>query len=174
MVATAFPLEDGHVDVEEDTLGNYKLSYDTKTASRTEQRFQDGRVIGSYSYVDLDGVKHTVTYLAAPEHGFGAEGADIPQPVHDDAVPVPESHELIKARNDHLTLVNMAKALGLHEDTPVPATAVLARLGDVPEIASLPSDFVPSVDADHLAARAELLAAYSHALSRLAEEYRRV
>ncbi|XP_017780433.1 PREDICTED: uncharacterized protein LOC108565461 [Nicrophorus vespilloides] len=168
-VAICAPVEESFVDFAEDTLGNYKLNYNTKNSSRTEERSQDGKVIGSFSFLDTDGVKHVVHYVAAGEEGFKAEGADLP-------VSVPEPQDVILTRSEHLALVEHEKALNPKsevEEKPVPVEDVLAQL-NLPEIASLPAAAVPEEDDDLAAAKKELLAAYATALETLAAEYKKL
>lgn len=81
-VAAAVPL-DSVVDVTEDTLGNYRYAFDSGDFSKVEERREDGATKGKYTFVDPEGVKHTVEYVAAAEHGVEAKGADIPVPVRD-------------------------------------------------------------------------------------------
>ncbi|XP_017780432.1 PREDICTED: cuticle protein 7-like [Nicrophorus vespilloides] len=163
-VAFCAPVEESFVDFAEDTLGNYKLNYITKNSSRTEERTQDGKVIGSYTFLDTDGVKHTVTYVAAEETGFNVNSDDLP-------VPVPETEDNLKTRADHLAFVEHERAINPNadiEEEPVPVEDVLAKLV-LPEIESVPED-----DAETAAAKAELLAAYAEALERLAVEYKKL
>ncbi|XP_017780434.1 PREDICTED: uncharacterized protein LOC108565462 [Nicrophorus vespilloides] len=167
-VALCAPVEESYVDFAEDTLGNYKLSYNTKNSSRTEERSQDGKVVGSFTFLDTDGGKHTVNYVAAGEEGFNAEGADLP-------VAVPEPQDVIQSRSAHLALVEHEKSLNpksVVEEKPVVVEEVLAKLV-IPEIASLPAVAVPEEDADLAAAKKELLSAYAAALETLAAEYKK-
>ncbi|KAI4463349.1 aspartic peptidase domain superfamily [Holotrichia oblita] len=50
---------------------------------KTQNKTEDGSTKGKYTFVDPEGVKHTIEYYAAAEHGVDAKGADVPVPVSD-------------------------------------------------------------------------------------------
>lgn len=78
-----------HVQVSQDTSGNYNLQYDVEGISRNEQRNQDGSVTGSYSYLDPNGQIHKIVYSAGV-NGFVVHNPSVPQtlPITKDVNPI--------------------------------------------------------------------------------------
>ncbi|XP_063903651.1 flexible cuticle protein 12-like [Zophobas morio] len=85
--AAAKPTGDQHVAVTQDTPGNYKLALNLDRHSRVEWGNADRT--GSYSYVDPNGVLHTVEYTAGVDGfqvtGYNASVAPTPIPDTDDS-----------------------------------------------------------------------------------------
>ncbi|XP_022912592.2 uncharacterized protein [Onthophagus taurus] len=107
-LSSASPLQ--HVNVAEDTLGNYKFDFDLGDQTKIEERNADGSLKGSFTYVDLDGHDHQVNYEAG-EQGFIAHSADIPVPVQD----LPEN---VQAFNQHAKVFNAIQADPAFQETP--------------------------------------------------------
>lgn len=163
MLATAFsaPL-DSVVDVTEDTLGNYRFAFNSGDYSKVEERTQDGSTKGKFSFVDPDGVKHTIQYQAAAEQGVQATGADIPRPV-------PDTPENESARNQFLAVYSAIQndprfAESPHDDdeSPISPEEYLAALHEQVE-PSAPLVFQGDTP-DVLAAKYALLNAHAVAV----------
>ncbi|XP_071056759.1 uncharacterized protein [Onthophagus taurus] len=155
--ALALPLPTGtNVNVQQSTDGSYTFHFMGIDSSRLEERKPDGTVSGYYTFIDTDGISHTIHYSSGPS-GFIATGSDIPAQVVD----LPE---VANARFEHVNLVQKLRAelppLGqdglVPEVEPVPLTkeeflaAVSQVLGrshlsfseDTPEIAQGKFDLI--------------------------------
>lgn len=127
------------VHVHQDTAGNYKATFDAGDIFKTEEGI-NGEVVGSYSYIDGDGIKQTIKYTAGVG-GFVASGTNLP-------VREPENPEVVKARNEHIATYNeVLKTVPITEEfnqveNIVPQETIVYRSGSssglVPRIKYVP------------------------------------
>ncbi|XP_017787031.1 PREDICTED: uncharacterized protein LOC108569834 [Nicrophorus vespilloides] len=162
-LAVAKPAEP-KVSLSQDTLGNYNLQYETEDASRSEQGFQGGKVIGTFTYTDKEGTVHTINYIAS-EAGFTAEG-DLPQQVQ-------ETPEVAAVRAHHLAVVAEKKASlpPLEEEEEKETFEIPAKPAPKDIIPSPPKPKTVDNSAEIAEAKAIHFAAHKEALARLAAAY---
>merc|ERR1712072_1435747 len=112
----------------QDEFGQFSFGYENINSAKTETKDAFGVTRGSYQYVDANGILQTVNYIADPVNGFRVAGTNIPVapaapnvalPVAPEVpvaapliapVPVLETPEVAKARAEHLTAHEEAKA----------------------------------------------------------------
>lgn len=75
-VALCNPVEVGKVKVYQDTAGNYDFQYNIPGSSRHELN-KNGIVVGTYSYIDSNGILQTVHYTAGPQGYRILDGSSI-------------------------------------------------------------------------------------------------
>lgn len=84
----------------QDTAGNYDIQYNIPGITRHETS-NNGIVVGSYSYVDSNGIVQTVRYSAGPQGFVIHDGSGVPVlPV----VPVRYTREVEEARRQHFAV----------------------------------------------------------------------
>merc|ERR1712072_241325 len=112
----------------QDEFGQFSFGYENINSAKTETKDAFGVTLGSYQYVDANGILQTVNYIADPVNGFRVAGTNIPVapaapnvalPVAPEVpvaapliapVPVLETPEVAKARAEHLAAHEEAKA----------------------------------------------------------------
>ncbi|XP_075238233.1 uncharacterized protein LOC142334247 [Lycorma delicatula] len=121
IISTQFHSQDGS--------GGYSFGHSGGPSSKTEHGTADGRVSGSYSYVDGNGIVQTATYTADSTHGFQVHASNLPVapnpapvspsvPNHISApvyrplgVPVVDTPEVAAAKAGHLAAVEHQKVV---------------------------------------------------------------
>lgn len=113
--------------------GDYSYGYADALSTKTETKIGHGSTVGSYSYVDANGITQTVRYVA-DSRGFRAEGtnlpvapaADLSSPVHTQQ-PVQDTPEVRAAKaNFHQLYAEAASRTKRSVPQPVAYTPEVA------------------------------------------------
>lgn len=121
----------------QDSLGQYSYGYEGGPSAKNEVRSLDGVTRGSYSYVDAEGKLQSVAYTADAFNGFRVAATNLPEAPKELNVapePVKETPEVIKARAEHLAIVEQGGVAplpvlrtALPEPEPVKETEEVAK-----------------------------------------------
>lgn len=113
----------------QDSIGQYNYGYADHLSSKAESKSLDGVTRGAYSYVDAEGKVQKVEYTADAVHGFRVAATNLPvAPVApevekvEEPMPVEDTPEVAKAKEEHLAAVDEAKARIAAVETVVPLT----------------------------------------------------
>merc|ERR1711892_1101293 len=112
----------------QDEFGQFSFGHAGGPSARTEARNAYGVTIGSYQYIDANGLLQTVNYIADPVNGFRVAGTNLPV-----AAVAPEVTPLVAPVFD----------------LPLPVAVV-----DTPEVAAAKAEFAAAYDAAAAAAEA--------------------
>lgn len=109
IIASAPLLKQYHA---QDSLGQYTYGYEGGPSAKNEVRSLDGVTRGSYSYVDPEGKLQSVAYTADALNGFRVAATNLPEAPKElvstpliAPEPVQDTPEVVKARADHLAIV---------------------------------------------------------------------
>merc|ERR1712079_495906 len=76
-VAPATPLKASQFHAQ-DAFGQYNYGYSDENSAKQEFKTADGKIQGTYSYVDANGIVQTTNYIA-DGHGFRVAATNLPQ-----------------------------------------------------------------------------------------------
>lgn len=111
---------DGYVSVIQNSLGTYKYNVQLKDSSRTEERLEDGTIIGEYTIPGANGLPQTIKYTSGRDGFRITEGLPV-APV-DNAVP-DYTPEVKAARAQFLAIHEAAAAEAREKFVPIPKAA---------------------------------------------------
>ncbi|KXJ80461.1 hypothetical protein RP20_CCG024935 [Aedes albopictus] len=127
----------------QDNLGQYSYGYDGGLSAKAETKSLDGVTRGSYSYLDAENKRQTVTYTADALNGFRAQATNLPQaPAETRMAPesVQDTPEVAQAKADHMAAFEKAK---LSNAAAVDESATLAYASPAPISLAPASGFSP-------------------------------